>query len=162
MKISLVMLLLIIGSSFLCFSQKGITKAYTKISSQPKESMSAEEWQKAIGELQTIRKDTLSPEFLKALAVTKYLANQSENLSNRTVGLNLLLDFSIGNPRLFGSQTIPFLKAVPRETYDSSAIKKLSQYLSNSTNPSTKEALKIAGYVGGDYLFGVEHHAAGK
>lgn len=146
-------LLLLIGSSLLCFSQESINVVFRKITSHPPVTASAAELQNAINELQSIRKDTLNPDFPTAIAVMKYLLNQEENRKERVACLNVLLDFSTGNPILFGSQTIPVLKTVPSELYDSTSLIKLTAYLNNPNNPAIPEALKVAGSVGGDRIF---------
>lgn len=145
-------LLLLIGGSSLCFSQESIHVVFKKITSSPAVTASAAEKQRAISELRAIRKDTLTPDFSAALAVIQYLLNQEENHNDRIAALNILLDFSAGNPILFGNQTVSVLKGVPREQYDSTSQVKLAEYLSNPNNPSIPDALKVAGYVGGEEL----------
>lgn len=145
-------LLLLIGGSSVCFSQKSIQHVFSTITSSPSKSVSYKELQSAISELKLLRKDTLTTDFNKTLVVTTYLLNQTENRENKTIGLNILLDFAAGNPKVFGGQVIPIVKRVARDVYDSASLIKLTVYLTNPNNPSIPEALKVAGYVGGEEL----------
>lgn len=151
MKRIFLTLLIAVLSCGATYSQS-ISNVFSIISSNAEKRIAPKEWQNVIAELKSLRKDTITPLTQQALEVTKYLIAHGDGLDSQEMGLNLLLDFSTENPTLFGNQTIPFLKTVPRSVYDSSSIGKLKLYLSNVNNPSLTEAIKVSGYVGGEEL----------
>ncbi|HUW06157.1 MAG TPA: hypothetical protein VMW01_07835 [Williamwhitmania sp.] len=151
MKRILLTLLIAAVSCGVGYSQS-INTAYSNITSNAEKGINPKEWLSVIAELNSLPKDTIGQLTSQAIVVAKYLTSHGESHNQKVAGINVLLDFSIGNPSLFGNQTIPFLKTIPRDVYDSSAIKKLELYLSNGNNPSLQEAIKVSGYVGGEEL----------